>query len=163
MNTDTCGLYLKSSLCRLPLRFRAAIACISCDVPAARKICGFKSHNSHRGCSKCFKLFPGNVKDSFDFSGFKREEWPNRDIRSHRQHARELLRAKTKAEHDRLAKKYGLYYSVLLELSYFDCIRFTVIDPDAQLIPRNSQINVQAVDGTRPLKEAGHQDSREAY
>ena len=123
------GLYLKSSLCRLPLHFRAAIACISCDVPAARKICGFKNHNSHRGCSKCFKLFPGNVKDSFDFSGFKREEWPKRDIRSHRRNARELLRAKTKAEHDRLAKKYGLYYSVLLELSYFDCIRFTVIDP----------------------------------
>ena len=29
------GVYLKSGLCRLPLRFRAAIACISCDVPAA--------------------------------------------------------------------------------------------------------------------------------
>ena len=123
------GVYLKSSLCRLPLHFRAAIACISGDVPAARKICGFRTHNSHRGCSKCFKFFPGNVKDSFDFSGFKREEWPKRDIRSHRRHARDLLRAKTKSEHDRLAKKYGLYYSVLLELSYFDCIRFTVIDP----------------------------------
>ena len=51
------GVYLKSSLCRLPLRFRAAIVCISCDVPAARKLCGFKSHNSHRGCSKCFNIF----------------------------------------------------------------------------------------------------------
>ena len=120
---------VKSSLCRVPLRFRAAIACICCDVPAARKLCGFKSHNSHRGCSKCFKLFPGNVTDSFDFSGFKREEWPKRDIHSHRQHARNLARAKTKSEHDALAKKYGLYYSALLELSYFDCIRFTVIDP----------------------------------
>ena len=123
------GVYLKSSLCRLPLRFRAAIACISCDVPAARKLCGFKSHNSHRGCSKCFKYFPGNVKESFDFSGFKREEWPKREIGSHRQYATKVLRAKTRTEHDALAKKHGLYYSVLLELSYFDCIRFTVIDP----------------------------------
>ena len=123
------GVYMKSSLCRVPLRFRAAIACICCDVPAARKICGFKGNNSHRGCSKCFKLFPGNVKDSFDFSGFKRKEWPKRDINTHRQNVRKLLRAKTRKEHDELAKKYGLYYSVLLDLSYFDCIRFTVIDP----------------------------------
>ena len=35
----------------------------------------------------------------------------------HKRRARELLRAKTKAEHDRLSKKYGLYYSVLLELT----------------------------------------------
>lgn len=47
------GVYLKSSLCRLLLRFRAAIACFSCDIPAARKLCGFISHNSHYGCSKC--------------------------------------------------------------------------------------------------------------
>ena len=63
------GVYLNSSLCCIPLCFRAAMVCICCDVPAARKICGFKSHNSHHGCSKCFKLFPRNVKDSFDFSG----------------------------------------------------------------------------------------------
>jgi len=105
MNVLGNGVYLKSSICRLPLRFRAAIACISCDVPAARKLCGFKSHNSHYGCSKCFKLFPGNVKDSFDFFGFKREEWPKRDMRSHKRRARELLRAKTKAEHDRLLQR----------------------------------------------------------
>ena len=76
------GVYLKSSVCRLPLHFRAAIACISCDVPAARKLYGFNSHSSHYGCSKCFKFFPENVKDSFDFSGFKREEWPKQDMRS---------------------------------------------------------------------------------
>lgn len=123
------GVYLNSSSCCVPLRFRAAIGCICCDVPAARKICGFKSYNSHRGCSKCFKLFPGNVKDSFDFSGFNREEWPKRDIKSHKENARKLNRARTKKEHDELSKKYGLYHSVLLDLSYFDCIRFTVVDP----------------------------------
>ena len=129
MNVLWNGVYLKSSVCRLPLHFRAAIACISCDVPAARKLYGFNSHSSHYGCSKCFNFFPENVKDSFDFSGFKREEWPKQDMRSHKRRARELLRAKTKAEHDRLSKEYGLYYSVLLELSYFDSVRFTIIDP----------------------------------
>ena len=43
--------------------------------------------------------------------------------------ARKLLRAKTKTDYDLLVKKYGLYDSVLLELNYFHCIRFTVIDP----------------------------------
>ena len=69
------------------------------------------------------------MNESFDVSGFKREELPKRDIGSHRQYVRKVLRAKTRIEHDALAKKYGLYYSVLLELSYLDCIRFTVIDP----------------------------------
>lgn len=62
------GVFLKSGLSRLPFSFRAALVCISCDVPAARKLCGFKSHNSHRGFSKCFKFFLGNVGYSFDFS-----------------------------------------------------------------------------------------------
>ena len=115
MNVLWNGVYLKSSVCRLPLHFRAAITCISCDVPAVRKLYGFNSHSSHYGCSKCFKFFPENVKDSFDFSGFKMEEWPKQDMRSHKRRARELLRAKTKAERDRLSKRYGLYYSVLLE------------------------------------------------
>ena len=97
------------------------------DVPTARKICGFKSYSSYHGCSKCFKLFPG--KDSFDFLGFNREEWSKRDIKSHGENARKLNRARTKKEHDELSKKYGLYHSVLLDLSYFDCIRFTVVDP----------------------------------
>ena len=72
---------------------------------------------------------PGNVKHLFNFSGLKREEWSKRDMRSHKRRASELLRAKTKAEHDRLTTKYGLYYSVLLELSYFDSVTFTIIDP----------------------------------
>ena len=80
------------------------------------------------GCSKCFKLFLG--KDSFDFLGFNREEWSKRDIKSHGENARKLNnRARTKKEPDELSKKYGLYHSVLLDLSYFDCILFTVVHP----------------------------------
>lgn len=36
---------------------------------------------------------------------------------------------KTKAEYEFFAKKYGTYYSVLIELNYFDAITFCVIDP----------------------------------
>ena len=35
--------------------FHAALLCVACDVPAARKVCGFTGHNSSKGCSKCNK------------------------------------------------------------------------------------------------------------
>ena len=37
---------------------RAALLCVACDVPAARKVCGFSGHRELRGCSKCLKPFP---------------------------------------------------------------------------------------------------------
>lgn len=36
---------------------RVALLCCACDVPAARKLCGFLSHNAKMGCSKCKKKF----------------------------------------------------------------------------------------------------------
>ena len=38
---------------------RGALICAACDIPAARKVCGFKGHNANHGCSKCLKFFPG--------------------------------------------------------------------------------------------------------
>ena len=35
-----------------------ALTCITCDLPATRKLCGFKLFSSLHGCSKCFKEFP---------------------------------------------------------------------------------------------------------
>lgn len=40
---------------------RGALICAACDIPAARKVCGFKGHNANHGCSKCFKFFPGPI------------------------------------------------------------------------------------------------------
>lgn len=37
---------------------RAALVCAGCDIPAARKVCGFVGHNGYRGCSKCLLTFP---------------------------------------------------------------------------------------------------------
>ena len=99
------GVHLKSHLSMVPLCFRAAIGCISCDIPAAQKLCGFKGHNANYGCSKCFKYFPGNVQDGIDYSGFNRLQWPKRNINTHRRAAKKLLAAKTKRKHDELAKK----------------------------------------------------------
>jgi hypothetical protein len=38
-------------------QFYCCIMCISCDLPAARKVSGFLSFNARRGCSKCKKEF----------------------------------------------------------------------------------------------------------
>lgn len=59
-----------------------ALLCAACDIPAARKLCGFKGHNANHGCSKCFKQFPGSATCK-DYSGFDRESWPPRDIIKH--------------------------------------------------------------------------------
>lgn len=49
--------------------YRAALLCVDCDVPAARKMCGFTGHASRKGCSKCKKHLPRSVTSKIDFSG----------------------------------------------------------------------------------------------
>ena len=73
------GMVLKSSKCRFPLTFRAAIISTSSDVPAVRKLGGFKSHAARHGCSRCLKSFPGGFGIKPDYSGFDRENWPQRN------------------------------------------------------------------------------------
>ena len=66
---------------------RGALLCSACDLPAARKLCGFKGHNANRGCSKCYKEITGPVTNK-DYSGFDRENWPQRDLTMHRQNSK---------------------------------------------------------------------------
>ena len=51
-----------------------------------------------------------------------------RDLVSHRRYAKRWLEASTKSAQLQIAKNHGVKYSVLLELDYWDPIRFTVID-----------------------------------
>lgn len=79
---------LKTSLSSISLKFRAALLSIAADVPAARKLCGFKGHSAHRGCSRCLKVFPGGFGEKKDYSGFDRENWQPRTCIDHRSNAR---------------------------------------------------------------------------
>ena len=123
------GIRLHSSFSSIPLIYRGAILLAASDIPAARRLCGFKGHSAERGCSKCFKCFPGTVKTRRDFSGFDREHWPRRCNGLHRRYAEMVRKAVNKTTHEKLATRYGCYFSVLLDLEYFDAVRFTVIDP----------------------------------
>ena len=40
------------------LLVRAALLCVVCDIPTARKVCEFVGHRASKGCSKCLLSFP---------------------------------------------------------------------------------------------------------
>ena len=50
----------------------SALVCVACDLPAGRNVCGYLGHNTHLGCSLCYKKFSGSV-GTMDFSGFDRK------------------------------------------------------------------------------------------
>ena len=60
---------------------RAMLLCITCDLPATRKVCGFSNFNGLYGCSKCMKKF---VTATFGakplYGGFDCDNWIARDM-----------------------------------------------------------------------------------
>ncbi|XP_035679990.1 uncharacterized protein LOC118418252 [Branchiostoma floridae] len=111
-----------------PLKFRAALLCCAADIPAARKLCGFLGHAAKLGCSKCKKEFK-RVDNKADYSGFERDTWPLRTDTEHRRQAQVINRCTNNAERLRLEKQFGTRYTPLLELPYYQAVRFCVIDP----------------------------------
>ena len=53
------GTYLAFGIEEMTLK--GVLLCASFDLPAAHKTCGFLSHSTALGCSKCFTYFPGEV------------------------------------------------------------------------------------------------------
>ena len=107
---------------------RCALLCVSCDLPAGRKVCGFLGHGAHIGCSRCLKRFSGGI-GAMDFSGFDRENWALRSASEHKTFALKTLSENTQAKRDQVESHSGCRYSVLLDLLYFDAPRMLVIDP----------------------------------
>ena len=130
LNGLSKGILLSTSLSPVPLRVVAALLCVTADIPATRKVCGFVGHSANRACSKCFKFFPGGFREKKDFSGFQqRSSWPKRDGVSHKRNCERLKAAKSQSEYGRLSSLYGVHHSALCKLEYFDCVQFHVIDP----------------------------------
>ncbi len=123
------GVKLRHGGCLLiPETFKACLFCIACDIPASRKVCGFFGHNSAHGCNKCSKTFvTGGIGDPTDYSGFEPCRLCN--IIDHCKQVEDILSCSTQEEQNGAESKYGIRYSELLRLPYFDCIRYTIIDP----------------------------------
>ena len=114
---------------------RCALTCVTCDLPATRKVCEFTSFSSSRGCSKCDKEFTcASFGEKLDYSGFNRDRWHARSHKEHLKQVSELNRASTaSAQHD-IERKYGVRNSELLRLPYFDVVKFHVVDPMHNLL-----------------------------
>ena len=65
---------------------RLALACIACDIPATRKVCGFLGHRSTLGCNKCYKSFQ-QIKEGdtmwTNYAGFDTSLWTTRNNKDH--------------------------------------------------------------------------------
>ena len=110
---------------------RLALVCATCDIPASRKLCGFLSFSAKMGCNKCKKEFPRPAFGAKqDFSGFSRSSWTLRTNAEHREQAWTIKNtASSKKGRDDKESNYGVRFSSLIHLPYFDFISFVVIDP----------------------------------
>ena len=109
---------------------RAILSCVSCDLPATRKVCGFYNFNALKGCSKCLKEFKTNGFGSKpDYSGFNVDEWEERNYEEQLRIVNSAKAASTASAQLVLEQTYGARYSELLRLSYFNVVRHHVIDP----------------------------------
>lgn len=86
----------------------ACIGCVTCDIPASRKLCGFLSHIANKGCNKCTKEFPSTGPGSRNYAGYDRDNWIMRSVESHKEHCKELFTANTKTELRNLESKHGI-------------------------------------------------------
>ena len=107
---------------------RAAVSCLACDIPAARKVGGFIGHRGRRGCSRCWKEFIAGT-DYLDYSGFDKQKWEPRSHAVHVWHAIQQKNSRTKEERSEIESKYGARYSFLYDLPYYDAISSCVVDP----------------------------------
>ena len=122
------GFQSRSAIYNRIHTFKAALLCVACDLPAARKVCGFLSHAAKRGCSKCYKLFDGDF-GCRDYSGFDRDKWKKRNDHQHGKIIKKLLKCNTQDELNENETKFGVRFSLLTNLSYFSAVRFCIIDP----------------------------------
>ena len=120
--------FLMTTSNQVQVKARLALTCVSCDIPASRKVVGFIGHNAVIGCNKCYKEFSVRVGEESDFSGYNRDRWTLRSEERHRRDVHQVLQEVTKSGISAKQSELGVRYSVLLELNYFDPIEFTAID-----------------------------------
>lgn len=110
---------------------RLAVLCVTCDIPASRKLCGFLGFSARKGCNKCKKDFPrSSFGDKQDFSGFDRDSWNLRTNTDHREQVWRVHNSVTsKKDREKKESVNGVRFSSLIYLPYFDFIACVVIDP----------------------------------
>ena len=78
---------------------------------------------------KSFSSPSRSFGDKADYSGFDSHLWPRRSADDHRKYGMEWKHARTLADRDKIEREYGIRFTELLRLPYFDTARFSVVDP----------------------------------
>ncbi|KZS89416.1 hypothetical protein SISNIDRAFT_417016 [Sistotremastrum niveocremeum HHB9708] len=115
------GAIFKTPSCPGGLHVRCALIPLVCDMPAAHEVAGFSSYNSSHFCRIC--LLTLSDIDNIDVNS-----WPLRSFDNHIVEALKWRDAADEAERAEIVDTHGLRYSVLLRLSYWNAVLFTVID-----------------------------------
>ncbi|KAJ3553429.1 hypothetical protein NM688_g3618 [Phlebia brevispora] len=101
---------------------RCALVPVICGLPAARQMMAFASFSSRHFC--CYCGLTSDEMENLDMSS-----WPP-GIRTREEYVAIAIRWKnaTRSDRAKLFNQYGIRYSELLRLPYWDPIRFVVID-----------------------------------
>ena len=151
---DGVPLFDGSSRC-----LRAALLCVTSDLPALRKITQFLGHKADLGCSKCMfrgEREPGTAGASGRMSYFTSGNFQERSHNEVVEQGREYQSATTKSRAANIAQKNGVRFSVLLKLPYFDIVRFSVTDPMHTfllgMVRRETELNIRYLSSTQRVE-----------
>eukprot|EP00794_Sanderia_malayensis_P000913 gene913-218_t len=127
-------IYVKET--KETINVKAILLCISCNIPAMRKVTQFLSHKANKGCSMCnFQAERDNSsaagKMSYLTNNFVFNMRTNNEVR---QHAEEYKNAKNKSQANEIAKRNGVRCSELLRLPYLDLATMCAVDPMHNLL-----------------------------
>ena len=116
------GVWYTSTPCHTSGKLvRAALVPLICDLKAARQVMGHGSHSAKKFCSIC--SLPWERRN--EISEASRVPVPAENFRKH---ALKWKMARSQSERDKVFKRHGVRWSVLLDLPYWDPPRFTIVD-----------------------------------
>jgi hypothetical protein len=107
---------------------RCALVQLVCDVPAARKVAGFQSHNATHPCSVCF--ISSKELNNLDIPQGPSSQRTKEDHFEHASRYKALVDSvgRNAAEREIKSTAHGVRWSALNALPYWDPVECTVID-----------------------------------
>jgi hypothetical protein len=99
----------------------AAILTAIADVVAMRKLTGFIAHSGTRLCNFC-TIHKNNINDIGPAT------WPNRRLKDHKKYVENWLKETRTEKRKLLLTEYGVRYSILEDLPYWDATRMVNLD-----------------------------------
>ncbi|KAJ7429510.1 hypothetical protein B0H11DRAFT_2265471 [Mycena galericulata] len=130
---------------------KAMLVPLTADMLAAREASGFTSATSKHFCIGC-QIVMGNIEDF--------NPWPQRSHADHLMHANAWKNADSVAEQEKIAKATGSRYVPLLDLPYWQAVRYATVEPmhaiDLNIINRHIRnlfmidLSADGGDGSEP-------------